>query len=48
MDETRNQAPGPAGEPEDYDPPTVEEVLSADDLAREVHYAGVPGSPIIG
>lgn len=32
----------------DYEPPLVEEVLDADDLKREVHYAGAPGSPVIG
>lgn len=26
-----------------YDPPRVEEVLSSDDLDREVHYAGLVG-----
>ena len=33
--ETRNQ-PAPA----EYEPPKVEDVISADDQAREVHYAG--------
>ena len=31
-------------EPAGYDPPAVEEVLDARELAREVHYAGVVGS----
>ena len=30
-----------------YDPPRVDQVIGADELAREVHYAGVIGpSPI--
>lgn len=35
----------PATDPKQsqYDPPRVEQVLSSDDLAREVHYAGVVG-----
>lgn len=36
------------GAPAGYEPPAVEEVLSPDDLSREVHYAGANGSPIIG
>ncbi len=28
-----------------YDPPKVEQVIGADELAREVHYAGVQISP---
>lgn len=32
------------GAPEGYEPPAIEEVLSADDLQREVHYAGATGS----
>ena len=32
----------------DYEPPLVEEVMDADDLTREAHYAGSPGSPTIG
>ena len=36
------RAPGPdAGSPNGYEPPAVVEVLRADDLRREVHYAGV-------
>jgi len=35
-------------EPAGYEPPAVDEVLSADDLSREVHYAGVIGSPVPG
>jgi hypothetical protein len=38
--ETRNDPARTPKRPE-YEPPQVEEVLSADDLAREVHYAGV-------
>ena len=30
--------------PEGYEPPEVEEVLSAEDLEREVQYAGTPVS----
>jgi hypothetical protein len=32
----------PAQDPKhpEYDPPQVERVIDADDLAREVHYAG--------
>lgn len=37
--ETRNEAPPVARRPE-YDPPQVERVMDADELAREVHYAG--------
>lgn len=45
------QNPKPDSDPRDpaeYEPPAVEEVLSADDLTREVHYAGVVGSPVPG
>lgn len=34
--------------PKEYEPPAVEEALSPDDLSREVHYAGVVGSPAPG
>lgn len=39
--------PEPASCPEHptYDPPKVEKVIGADELAREVHYAGVDVSP---
>jgi len=39
--------PEPASSPEHpaYDPPTVEQVIGADELAREVHYAGIEVSP---
>ena len=33
--------PAPATKGSNYVPPKVEDVMSADDLAREVHYAGV-------
>lgn len=33
----RTAPPAPGGE---YDPPRVEQVLSPDELEREVHYAG--------
>ena len=32
--------PGAERKPEKYDAPAVERVMSAEDLAREVHYAG--------
>jgi hypothetical protein len=38
----------PAPRNGEYEPPQVEQVLDAADLKREVHYAGAPGSPIIG
>ena len=38
-DERRNESP-PASKRPKYDPPQVEDVLTADELAREVHYAG--------
>lgn len=37
-----------SGAPTSYEPPRVEQVLGAEDLAREVHYAGSPGSPVPG
>lgn len=33
---------GGTSEPAGYDPPEVEEVLSAEELTREVNYAGAP------
>jgi hypothetical protein len=39
--EDRKDAPEPAG-PSGYHPPGVEELLDAQELAREIHYAGVP------
>jgi len=47
-DDVRNESERPSAERTEYEPPAVEEMLSADDLAREVHYAGDPGSPVIG
>lgn len=44
--EPNEKAPTPAER--EYEPPQVEEVLDPDDLKREVHYAGTPGSPTIG
>jgi hypothetical protein len=32
------------GAPEGYEPPAIEEVLSPDELQREVHYAGAVAS----
>jgi hypothetical protein len=29
-----------------YDPPRIEQVLTAEDVAREVLYAGVLGTPV--
>lgn len=37
--EAQNQSPRSADGP-GYDPPQVERVIDADELAREVHYAG--------
>lgn len=45
--EPRKQGPedqGDSGSPREYEAPGVDEVLSADDLAREIHYAGTIGS----
>lgn len=42
--ENENEALPVAKSPE-YEPPQVEGVMNADDLAREVHYAGVQVSP---
>ena len=39
-DERRNES-GEASKRPAYEPPQVEDVLTADELAREVHYAGV-------
>jgi hypothetical protein len=40
--ESRNpHAPGPDTGPEGYEAPAVVEVLRAEDLRREVHYAGI-------
>jgi hypothetical protein len=41
--ELRNERPT-TGSPE-YEPPLVEQVMTPDELAREVHYAGAPVSP---
>jgi hypothetical protein len=40
--ETRND-PAPAPKRPAYDPPQVERVMNADEIAREVHYAGSIG-----
>lgn len=40
MDETRNERTLDPKQPE-YEPPQVERVMDADELAREVHYAGI-------
>ena len=37
----RNDGRGP-NEPAGYDPPEVEEVLNAEELTREINYAGTP------
>ena len=39
-DERRNES-APASKRPAYEPPQVEEVLTTEELAREVHYAGV-------
>lgn len=47
MNEKTNGSP--EATPPGYEPPAVKEVLSADDLERESHYAGATGSlPPIG
>ena len=46
-DERRNESATASKRPA-YMPPQVEDVLTADELAREVHYAGVQVSGIIG
>ena len=48
MENERRNDTAPKAETHSYEPPQVEEVLSAEDLAREVHYAGVQVSGIIG
>lgn len=35
----------PVAKSPEYEPPQVEGVMNADDLAREVHYAGTQASP---
>ncbi|MGH7566708.1 MAG: hypothetical protein ACREK2_07755 [Gemmatimonadota bacterium] len=44
--EARNE-PAPDPKHPEYNPPQVERVMDADELAREVHYAGevIPVSP---
>jgi hypothetical protein len=39
--EIRNEAEPSAAKSPEYEPPRVESVMSAEDLAREVQYAGV-------
>ncbi|HET6616630.1 MAG TPA: hypothetical protein VFH69_02350 [Gemmatimonadota bacterium] len=50
MENQTRKDPAAAQEQPEYDPPKVEDVLTADELAREVHYAGVPtgSEPITG
>lgn len=48
MKEESRKEPAQAPNEAPYAPPQVEEVLDAADLNREVHYAGTPGSPVIG
>jgi hypothetical protein len=43
----REGEPSAVRRPE-YEPPRVESVMSAEDLAREVHYAGVVESKTFG
>lgn len=40
MENETHSDPAPTAEDSNYEPPKVEDVMSADDLAREVHYAG--------
>ena len=40
MKKDTSSAPAPDVKPE-YEPPQVERVMDADELAREVHYAGI-------
>ncbi|HUF88396.1 MAG TPA: hypothetical protein VMR66_00270 [Gemmatimonadota bacterium] len=47
MDDEVRKGPSEA-ETQEYEAPAIEEVLSPDDLSREVHYAGVVGSPAPG
>jgi hypothetical protein len=43
MEERKNRNDGRGPDvPAGYDPPEVEEVLSAEELNREIHYAGTP------
>jgi hypothetical protein len=48
--DTARKAGGSSDERPEYDPPQVERVLSRDELAREMHYAGTtdPSSGAIG
>ena len=41
MDEGTRRTPGPDPKHSEYEPPQVERVMDADELAREVHYAGI-------
>ena len=40
MENEKQNDPAPAPRMPKYDPPQVEEVIGADEIAREVHYAG--------
>ena len=40
MENEKRNEPAPAAESPKYDPPQVEEVIGADEIEREVHYAG--------
>lgn len=40
MNEKTGKVPTAEQNPEKYEAPAVERVMSAEDLAREVHYAG--------
>lgn len=49
LDNEKRNEPAPAPKTPKYDPPQVEEVIGAEEIAREVHYAGtVPISDILG
>lgn len=43
MENAKRNEPAPAPKTPKYDPPQVEEVIGADEIAREVHYAGGVG-----
>ena len=34
-----------ASEPDTYEPPRIESVMTSEDLAREIQYAGISSSP---
>lgn len=44
LDSGIDQPAGPDEKAAEYTPPTIESVITPDDLAREVHYAGTVDS----